>query len=96
MARRSSRAVVVIPARLESRRFPRKVLARETGKYLIQHVYEGVVDTPNVSRVIVATDSAEVHDAARSFGAEARMTSPDHLSGTDRVAEVARDRCREP
>jgi 3-deoxy-manno-octulosonate cytidylyltransferase (CMP-KDO synthetase) len=66
------------------------VLARETGKYLIQHVYEGVVGTPGVSRVVIATDSPEVEAAARSFGAEARMTSPQHLSGTDRVAEVAR------
>jgi len=85
------RAAVVIPARLVSHRFPRKVLARETGKYLIQHVWEGVVGTPEVERVIIATDSEEVLEAARSFGAEARLTSPSHISGTDRVAEVARD-----
>jgi 3-deoxy-manno-octulosonate cytidylyltransferase (CMP-KDO synthetase) len=85
------RAAVVIPARLGSRRFPRKVLAKETGKYLVQHVWERLVGCPGVSRVIIATDSDEVLTAARSFGAEAVMTSPDHLSGTDRVAEVARE-----
>ncbi len=85
------RAAVVIPARLGSSRFPRKVLARQTGKFLIQHVWEGVQGTPGVERVIIATDSEEVLAAARSFGAESKMTSSSHLSGTDRVAEVARD-----
>jgi 3-deoxy-manno-octulosonate cytidylyltransferase (CMP-KDO synthetase) len=87
----SLKAAVVIPARLGSTRFPRKVLARETGKYLLQHVWEGVAGAKAVSRVVIATDSEEVVIAARSFGAEARLTSPSHLSGTDRVAEVARD-----
>jgi 3-deoxy-manno-octulosonate cytidylyltransferase (CMP-KDO synthetase) len=86
-----ARAVIVIPARLESRRFARKVLARETGKFLIQHVWEEVLGTPRVERVIVATDSDEVAAAARSFGAETRLTSAEHLSGTDRVAEVVRE-----
>jgi 3-deoxy-D-manno-octulosonate cytidylyltransferase len=89
-ARQAVTAAVVIPARLEARRFPRKVLARDTGKYLIQHVYEAVVGTSGVTRVIIATDSEEVGQAARSFGAEFCMTSADHVSGTDRVAEVAR------
>ena len=82
-------AAVVIPARLGSRRFPRKILARETGKYLIQHVWERVVDCPRVSRVVIATDSEEIVEACSSFGAEARMTSAEHRSGTDRVAELA-------
>lgn len=84
------KVAAVIPARLGSRRFPRKVLARETGKFLIQHVYERVVDCPGVDRVILATDSDEVLAAAESFGAEVQLTSGDHASGTDRVAEVAR------
>src|SRR5262249_8368475 len=71
---RRVRAAVVIPARLASQRFPRKVLARETGKYLIQHVWEGVQGTRGVARVIIATDSEEVHRAAASFGAEVRLT----------------------
>ncbi len=82
-------AAVVIPARLGSRRFPRKILARETGKYLIQHVWERVVDCPRISRVVIATDSEEIVEACASFGAEARMTSAEHRSGTDRVAELA-------
>ena len=82
-------AAVVIPARLGSRRFSRKILARETGKYLVQHVWERVVDCPGISRVVVATDSEEILDACASFGAEARMTSAEHRSGTDRVAELA-------
>jgi 3-deoxy-manno-octulosonate cytidylyltransferase (CMP-KDO synthetase) len=79
----------VIPARLGSRRFPRKVLARDTGKYLVQHVHERIAGCPGIDRVIIATDSEEVFDACRSFEADVVMTSPDHVSGTDRVAEVA-------
>jgi 3-deoxy-manno-octulosonate cytidylyltransferase (CMP-KDO synthetase) len=86
----SRKAAVVIPARLGSRRFPRKVLARETGKYLIEHVWERVAGCAAVARVLIATDSDEVLAACRSFGAEVRMTSASHRSGTDRVAEVAR------
>ncbi len=82
-------AAVVIPARLASQRFPRKVLARDTGKFLIQHVWEGVQGTRGVSRIIIATDSDEVMRAAASFGAEVRLTRADHPTGTDRVAEVA-------
>ncbi len=64
-----SRAAIIIPARLGSHRFPGKVLARETGKYLIQHVYEAVVGTRGVERVILATDSRVVEEAALSFNA---------------------------
>lgn len=84
------RVAVVIPARLGSRRFPRKVLARATGKYLVEHVHERVKGCPGIDRVLLATDSEEVRAACASFGAEVVMTSPDHASGTDRVAEVAR------
>ncbi|MBI4607233.1 MAG: 3-deoxy-manno-octulosonate cytidylyltransferase [Planctomycetes bacterium] len=84
------KVAVVIPARLGSKRFPRKVLARDTGKYLVQHVHERVAGCPGIDRVLIATDSREVLDACRSFGAEAVMTSAEHVSGTDRVAEVAR------
>ena len=87
---RASQAAVVIPARLGSTRFPRKVLARDTGKYLIQHVWEGVRGAKGVARIIIATDSEEVLEAARSFGAEACLTSAAHRSGSERVAEVAR------
>lgn len=71
------------------------MLARATGKYLVQHVYERVAGCPGVGRVIVATDSGEVVEACRSFGAEVALTSPEHASGTDRVAEVARSLAEE-
>jgi len=87
----SRTAAVVIPARLGSRRFPRKVLARSTGKYLVEHVWERVANCEAITRVIIATDSDEVLEACRSFGADARMTSESHRCGTDRVAEVAED-----
>lgn len=83
------KAVAVIPARFASTRFPGKPLARETGKYMIQHVYEGVAACRALNRVIVATDDERIAEAVRSFGGEPRMTRSDHVSGTDRVAEVA-------
>ncbi|MCG8379263.1 MAG: NTP transferase domain-containing protein [Proteobacteria bacterium] len=81
--------VAVIPARYASKRFPGKVLAAKTGKYLIQHVYERVSQTALVRRVVIAADDQRVADAVRSFGGEVVMTRPHHPSGTDRVAEVA-------
>jgi len=80
----------VIPARLKSTRLPRKVLLAETGKPLIQHVYEGACKAKLIDRVVIATDDEEVVRACRSFGAQAVMTSPDCACGTDRVAEAAR------
>jgi 3-deoxy-manno-octulosonate cytidylyltransferase (CMP-KDO synthetase) len=82
--------VAVIPARFGSTRFPGKALANQTGKYLIQHVYEQVTAARSVSRSIVATDDQRILDAVRSFGGQAAMTGADHESGTDRVAELVR------
>ncbi len=56
---------------------------------MIQHVWERACQCPLLSRVVIATDDARIADAARGFGAEAVMTSPDHASGTDRAAEAA-------
>ena len=81
-------AVVIIPARFASTRFPGKPLAKETGKYLIQHVCEQVERAGRIDRVIVATDDERIAAAVASFGAECAMTRADHPSGTDRVAEV--------
>ena len=81
--------LAVIPARYASTRFPGKPLAKDTGKYLIQHVHERVVECRRVDRVMVATDDDRIVQAVRSFGGEARLTQADHPSGTDRVAEVA-------
>lgn len=82
-------AVAIIPARYASTRFPGKPLAKETGKYLIQHVCEEVRAATSISETIVATDDERIIRAVESFGGRARMTRPDHPSGTDRVAEVA-------
>lgn len=81
--------VVVIPARYASSRFPGKPLAAETGKPLIQHVYEAVAGAQRVDRIIVATDDERIAAAVRNFGGEVAITRTDHPSGTDRVAEVA-------
>jgi 3-deoxy-manno-octulosonate cytidylyltransferase (CMP-KDO synthetase) len=80
----------IIPARYASTRFPGKPLARETGKYLIQHVYERAALARRINHVIVATDDPRIADAVASFGGRAVMTRADHPSGTDRIAEVAR------
>lgn len=86
----SMNAIAIIPARLASERLPRKVLLAESGKTLIEHVYERARAAKGLSEVVVATDSSEVIEACRSFGARAIMTSASHTSGTDRVAEAAR------
>ncbi len=82
-------AIAVIPSRYGSTRLPAKSLLRETGKYLVQHVYERAAQAKRLSRVVVATDDQRIVDAVRSFGGEVVMTRSDHQSGTDRVAEVA-------
>jgi len=80
---------VIIPARLASTRLPRKVLAPLAGKPLLQWTWEAA-RAAGASEVIVATDAAEVLEACRGFGADARMTDAGHQSGTDRVDEIAR------
>jgi 3-deoxy-manno-octulosonate cytidylyltransferase (CMP-KDO synthetase) len=84
-----SSVALVIPARWGSTRFPGKMLHPLAGKPLIQHVWERSCEARGIGRVIVATDEKRIASAARSFGAEVVMTSPDHPSGTDRIAEVA-------
>jgi 3-deoxy-manno-octulosonate cytidylyltransferase (CMP-KDO synthetase) len=81
----------VIPARYGSTRFPGKVLARIQGKPMVQWVYEKAKAASLVNEVLVATDDERVAEAVRSFGGEVRMTSKAHPSGTDRIAEVAKD-----
>ena len=83
--------VAVIPARYSSTRFAGKVLAKDTGKFLIQHTYERACLAKLPQRVIIAADDEKVVAAAKSFGAECVLTSPDHQSGTDRIAEAVRD-----
>lgn len=83
--------VAVIPARYKSSRFPGKVLAAQTGKYLVQHVYERVCSADLIDQVLIATDDSRVRDACADFGAPCAMTDPDHPSGTDRIAEAVAD-----
>jgi 3-deoxy-manno-octulosonate cytidylyltransferase (CMP-KDO synthetase) len=83
-------ATVVIPARFGSTRFPAKILASETGKPLVQHVVDQAKKCARVDRVIVATDDSRIQAALRPFDTQVVMTSPAHQSGTDRIAEVAR------
>jgi len=80
--------VAVIPARYSSTRFPGKVLANQTGKFLIQHTYERACLAKLPQKVIIAADDEKVVAAAKSFGAECVLTSPEHQSGTDRIAEA--------
>ena len=83
-------AAIVIPARYASSRLPAKPLLRDTGKYLIQHVYELALRAKCAGAVIVATDDQRILEAVQSFGGRAVMTRADHPSGTDRIAEVTR------
>lgn len=86
----SGRVAAIIPARYASTRLPAKPLLSVTGKFLIQHVWERVKRARGIDRVVVATDDERIAAAVRSFGGEVAMTSSDHQSGTDRVAEAAR------
>lgn len=85
-----SRVLGIIPARLASTRLPRKPLFPLLGRPLVEWVWRRVCDMEVLDEVVVATDSVEVAQVCESFGARVEMTSPDHPSGTDRVAEVAR------
>lgn len=80
----------VIPARYASTRLPGKPLADIAGKPMIQRVYEQVAKATHPQVVIVATDDQRVYDVVTGFGGTAAMTRADHLTGTDRLAEVTR------
>ncbi len=81
--------IAVIPARFASTRLPGKLLLDVAGKPLILHTLGQAAKARTIDRVIVATDDARVSDVVQAAGGEAVMTSPDHLSGSDRIAEVA-------
>jgi 3-deoxy-manno-octulosonate cytidylyltransferase (CMP-KDO synthetase) len=84
------RTLAVIPARLGATRLPRKPLRLLAGTPIAVRVWSRVSGMAVVDRVVVATESPEVAAILREAGAECVLTNPDHLSGTDRVAEVAR------
>jgi 3-deoxy-manno-octulosonate cytidylyltransferase (CMP-KDO synthetase) len=80
--------VVVIPARYASTRLPGKALREIHGKPMLQHVYERGSESA-ATEVIIATDDDRIADAVDRFGATVCMTSKEHQSGTERIAEVA-------
>ncbi|HEX3817188.1 MAG TPA: 3-deoxy-manno-octulosonate cytidylyltransferase [Chthoniobacterales bacterium] len=84
------RAIGLIPARWGSTRFPGKPLHPLAGKPLLQHVWERCRRARSLGSVIIATDDLRIAEAAFAWGAEVSLTSAKHLSGTDRIAEVAR------
>ena len=81
--------IAVIPARYASTRLPGKPLKDIAGKPMIEWVYRQTVKS-GASEVIVATDDERIAAACRAFGAPVEMTSTEHASGTDRIAELAR------
>ena len=81
--------LAILPARYGSTRFPGKPLTPIAGKPMIQHVWERTRQAKRVDAVAIATDDPRIRDACLAFGAEVEMTSPDHPTGTDRLAEVA-------
>src|SRR5438034_3850961 len=83
------KAIAVIPARLASTRLPRKMLREIAGVPLSGHVYKGVRSSPLLEDVIVATDSHEILQVCQKNRWNARMTSPEHRSGTERVHEIS-------
>ena len=82
-------ALGIVPARFAASRFPGKPLAVIAGRPMIQHVVESARLAKSLRDVWVATDDERIAEACRSFDAPVVMTSPDHPTGTDRLAEVA-------
>ncbi|MEN9975414.1 MAG: 3-deoxy-manno-octulosonate cytidylyltransferase [Verrucomicrobiota bacterium] len=80
----------VLPARWGSTRFPGKPLHHIAGKPLIQHVWERCQQCTRLDEILVATDDERIFEVVRAFGGKAVMTSGDHPTGTDRIAEAVR------
>ena len=84
------KVVAVIPARMDSSRFPAKMIADETGKPLIQYAWEIAMEAQSVTAVYIATDSKEIAERVLEFGGQFIMTG-EHPNGTSRIAEAMRD-----
>ena len=80
--------VIIIPARLDSSRLPKKVLLDLKGKTVIQRVYEQCLKVKNIDGVYIATDSSEIEEVCRSFTNHIILTKSTHQSGTDRIGEA--------
>ncbi len=89
MNEKKQNVIAIIPARYGSTRFPGKSLALINGRPMIQWVHECAKRAKLVDRIIIATDDERIAGAVSAFGGEALMTSVDHSTGTDRIAEVA-------
>ena len=83
------KAIIIIPARYHSSRFPGKPLADILGKSMIEHVYEKAARSKRADEVIVATDDLRIYTMVKGFGGNVVMTKSTHQTGTDRIAEVA-------
>jgi 3-deoxy-manno-octulosonate cytidylyltransferase (CMP-KDO synthetase) len=87
----NGKILAVIPARWGSTRFPGKPIADILGKPMVQWVSEQALKADLINEVIIATDDKRIYDVVLGFGGKAVMTSPNHQSGTDRVAEIVRN-----
>lgn len=85
------KAIGIIPARYDSIRFPGKILADILGKPMIQYVYENASKSELLNEVIIATDDERIVKAVKKFTEKVVLTSKDHKSGTDRLAEASED-----
>jgi len=83
------KAVAIIPARIASTRLPRKILREIDSRTMLDRVYNAAKAASALADVIVATDSQEIMDVCNKHGWNARLTSDQHRSGTDRIHEVA-------
>ena len=86
-----NKTVAIIPARLESSRLPRKALVDICGLPMIVHVYRRCLLANKLDDVYVATDNAEIQNVVENYGGKVIMTSSEHQTGTDRIAEAAQD-----
>ena len=84
------RTLAVIPARYAAKRLPGKPLVEIGGHPMVQHVYRSACEARLVDRVLVATDDTRIKARVEDFGGECVLTSPNHPSGTDRIAVVVR------
>ncbi len=88
----ASRALAVIPVRMDATRLPGKPLLRLDGRTIVQWVYDAAVESSVFDDVVVATPDDDIAGVVREFGGTVAMTARHHATGTDRVAEVARAR----
>lgn len=87
---KDKQTAIIVPARYGSSRLEGKPLLKAGGKYIIQWVWEKCAKCNSIDRVIVATDDERIFNVCNEFGAETEMTSTEHKSGSDRIAEVAK------